>query len=72
MLKASSQRLQYPYLIKEYTLNHIRDPIIVFKVYSLIKGYWSLWALSRVLNRATRVLSITFAIWVLGSRNVEF
>ena len=35
------QRLQYP-LIKEYSLNHIRDPSI-FKVYSLSKGYWSLW-----------------------------
>ena len=30
----TSQRLQYP-LIKQYALNH--------KVYSLIKGYWSLW-----------------------------
>ena len=32
-----TQRLQYP-LIKEYTLNLIRVPIIV-KVYSLIRGY---------------------------------
>ena len=62
-----TQRLQYP-LIREYSLNHIRDPTITygiflnfltdpfkkipwrnplkntrFKVYSLIKGYWSLW-----------------------------
>ena len=32
------QRLQYP-LIKEYTL----EILLQFKVYSLIKGYWSLW-----------------------------
>ena len=37
------QRLQYP-SIKEYTLNYSRDPTII-KVYSLIKGYWSLWVL---------------------------
>ena len=43
---ARTQRLQYP-LSKEYTLNHIRDPILYFKVYSLIKGYWSLWKISR-------------------------
>ena len=24
--------------MKEYTLNHIRDPTIVYKVYSLMKG----------------------------------
>ena len=31
-------------VIKEYTLNLSRDPN-KFKVYSLIKGYWSLWGL---------------------------
>ena len=36
-----TQRSQYP-LIQEYTLNHnTKDSI--FKVYSLIKGYWVLW-----------------------------
>ena len=31
--------------IKEYTLNHNRDPgiLLEFKVYSIIKGYRSLW-----------------------------
>ena len=29
-----------------YTLNHIRDPIVIYKVYSLIKGSWSLWGLA--------------------------
>ena len=53
-----SQRLQYP-LIQACSLNHMRDPTILqgifpcrtlidpfkepFGVYSLIKGYWSLW-----------------------------
>ena len=53
-----SQRLQYP-LIQAYSSNHMRDPTILqgtfpcrtlidpFKeplgVYSLIKGYWSVW-----------------------------
>ena len=34
---------------KEYTLNHIRDPVNFFRVYSLIKGYWhwDLWRFSR-------------------------
>ena len=36
------RRPQYP-LIKEYTSNHIRDPIIIVEIYSLIKGCWSLW-----------------------------
>ena len=30
-------------LIKEYTLNYKRNPKIGFKVYSLTKGFWSLW-----------------------------
>ena len=32
-------------LIKEYTLNHNRDPYydLKFKVYSLIKGFWKVW-----------------------------
>ena len=40
----NAQRLQNP-LIKEYTLNLIRVPVIIyiFKVYSLMKGFWSLW-----------------------------
>ena len=38
-----SQRLRHP-LIKEYTLHDNRIGILLsFKVYSLIKGYWSLW-----------------------------
>ena len=39
-----AQSLQNP-LIKEYTLNHIWDPITIYKVYSLIKGFWRLWVL---------------------------
>ena len=34
--------LQYP-LLKEYMPQMIIGPIIRFKRYSLIKGYWSLW-----------------------------
>ena len=35
------QSAQYP-LIKEYSLNHNMTPLI-FKVYSVIKGYWAPW-----------------------------
>ena len=45
-----SQRLQYPQ-IKEYTLNHIRDPTIIQGIYSLNNGYWSLWVLVLGLQR---------------------
>ena len=41
----ATQRLQYP-LVKEYSSNHIRDPTIIYGIYSLIKGYWSLKALA--------------------------
>ena len=37
-----SQRLQNP-IIKEYTLNIRIGTLIRFEVYSLIKGFWSLW-----------------------------
>ena len=29
--------------MKEYTLNHTRDPTITYKVYSLIEGFWKVW-----------------------------
>ena len=35
-----SETYRYP-LIKKYSLNHIRKPIM--KEDSLIKGYWSVW-----------------------------
>ena len=41
-VRAGNQRLQYP-LTKEYTLNYNRHPNKIEKIYSLIKGYWSLW-----------------------------
>ena len=34
---ASTQRLQNP-LIKEYTLNHIRDPIIIYGIFLNLGG----------------------------------
>ena len=37
-----NQTLQNP-LIKEYTLNHIRDPIIIYCMFLFFKGFWSLW-----------------------------
>ena len=38
-----AQGAQYP-LIKEYTLNHIRDPnLLVFRAYSLFMGHRALW-----------------------------
>ena len=48
-------RLQYP-LIKEYTLKSLKIRIgilIRFKVYSLIKGYWSLWMLHQMYQHPT-------------------
>ena len=38
-----AQRLQYP-LITKYSLNHFRDPTMIYGFFSLITGYWSLWA----------------------------
>ena len=38
-----TKRSQY-HLIKEYTVNYRGLHIMVYKVYSLIKGYWDLWA----------------------------
>ena len=43
-----------PYLIKEYTLNHNIQPTL-FKVYSLIKGYWVLWVSIALLPQKTRL-----------------
>ena len=37
-----AQRLQNP-LIKEYALNYNRIPNMIYGIYSLIKGFWSLW-----------------------------
>ena len=39
---STTQGAQYP-LIKEYSLNGLRVPYIRFKVYSLIREYWTLW-----------------------------
>ena len=43
-LAGSTQRAQYP-LIREYTLNYRGLRIMIYKVYSLIKGYWALWVI---------------------------
>ena len=48
-----AQISQYP-LIKEYTLNHNIQPLL-FKVYSLIKGYWVLWVSIALLPQKTRL-----------------
>ena len=45
-----SRRLQYP-LTKEYTAKHSRIPNLI-KVYSLIKGYWSLWVIQSGVSAA--------------------
>ena len=49
------QRHQNP-LIKEYTLNLIRVPNIILKVYSLIKACWSLWVhnMAKIQDEAIR------------------
>ena len=38
----SAQRVQYP-LIKEYTLNYKGLHIMIYMLYSLIKGCWAFW-----------------------------
>ena len=63
----TTQRLQNP-IIKEYTLNHIRDPIII-KVYSLIKGFWSLCEPRQDLGfRVAGFEGISFRVGGLGFR----
>ena len=59
------ERLQYT-LIKEYTLNHIRDPTTIQGIFLEYKGYWSLWVFLRVhLTRLASMEPATGCGWLV-------
>ena len=67
--KARAQRAQYPSK-KEYGLNYI-GLHIMFKLHSLIKGYWALWGF-RVWGLGLKTFSFAFSVWGLGLRTLGF